>query len=122
MTLVYNYKDDAIVAAFVSGLKVTHSFYKHLVKHEVTKMRTSSPAYRSTFKLRMSPKFLPTAPQVRGQIEEIEGPACPSKKTLSRPVGAVNKSSQNLAKSHGDEADPTLFKILMDQVYNAIKG
>ena len=39
MALVYNCKDDVAVAAFISGLQVTHSFYKHLVKYEVTKMR-----------------------------------------------------------------------------------
>jgi len=26
-------------AAFISELQITHFFYKHLVKHEVTKMR-----------------------------------------------------------------------------------
>ena len=39
MTLVYNYNEDVAVAAFISGLQFTHSFYKHLVKNDVTKMR-----------------------------------------------------------------------------------
>ena len=39
MALVYNCNDDMAAAAFISGLQVTHSFYKYLVKHEVTKMR-----------------------------------------------------------------------------------
>jgi len=38
MTLVYNCNDDVIVAAFINGLQVFHSFYKYLVKHKVTRM------------------------------------------------------------------------------------
>jgi len=37
--LVYNCNDDVATAAFISGLQVTHSFYNHLVKNDVTKMR-----------------------------------------------------------------------------------
>ena len=39
MALVYNCNDNVDAAAFISGLKVTNSFYKYLVKHEVTKTR-----------------------------------------------------------------------------------
>jgi len=39
MALVYNYNDDVAAAVFISGLQVSHTFYKHLVKHDVTKMR-----------------------------------------------------------------------------------
>ena len=39
MALIYNCNEDVAVAAFISGLQVTHSFYKHLVKYEVTKIR-----------------------------------------------------------------------------------
>ena len=38
MAFVYNCNDDVAATAFVSGLQVTHSFYKHLVKYKVTKM------------------------------------------------------------------------------------
>jgi len=34
MAQVYNCNEDFAAAAFVSRLQVTHSFYKHLVKHE----------------------------------------------------------------------------------------
>ena len=36
--MVYNCNEDVVVV-FMSGLQVTHSFYKHLVKNDVTKMR-----------------------------------------------------------------------------------
>jgi len=36
---VYNCNEDAVATAFISELQVTHSFYKHLVKNDVTKMR-----------------------------------------------------------------------------------
>jgi len=39
MALVYNCNVDVVVAMFISGLSVSHSFYKYLVKHEVTRMR-----------------------------------------------------------------------------------
>jgi len=39
MALVYNCNDDVAIAAFISRMQVIHSFCKHLVKHEVTKMR-----------------------------------------------------------------------------------
>ena len=39
MPLVYNCNDDVVAAAFIIRMHVTHSFYKYLVKHEVTKMR-----------------------------------------------------------------------------------
>ena len=39
MALVYNCNDDVVAAAFIIRMHVTHSFYKYLVKHEVTKMR-----------------------------------------------------------------------------------
>jgi len=38
MALVYNCNEDVTAAAFFSGLQVTHSFYKHLGKNDVTKM------------------------------------------------------------------------------------
>ena len=39
MALIYNCNDDVTVAAFTAGLKINHSFYKHLVKHDVTNMK-----------------------------------------------------------------------------------
>ena len=39
MVLVYNCNEDIAATSFISGLRVTHSFYKHLVKNDVIKMR-----------------------------------------------------------------------------------
>ena len=39
MALVYNCNENVAATAFISGLQVIHSFYKHLVKNDVTKMR-----------------------------------------------------------------------------------
>ena len=38
MALLYNCNEDVVATAFISGLQVTHSLYKHLVKNDVTKM------------------------------------------------------------------------------------
>ena len=39
MVLVYNCNEDVAAARFISGLQVTHTFYRHLVKHVITKIR-----------------------------------------------------------------------------------
>ena len=39
MALVYNCNEEVVAAVFISELQVTHLFYKHLVKNDVTKMR-----------------------------------------------------------------------------------
>ena len=39
MALVYNYNENIVVAAFISWLQITLSFYMRLVKKDVTKMR-----------------------------------------------------------------------------------
>jgi len=67
VALVYN--DDVAVAAFISRLQVTHS-YKHLLKHDVTKMRDILTRSQKLFKLRIVPEVLPTAPQARGKVEK----------------------------------------------------
>jgi len=35
---VSNYREKVFTLAFISGLQVTHSLYKHLLKHNVAKM------------------------------------------------------------------------------------
>ena len=39
MALVYNCNEDVAIVAFNSELQVTNSFYKLLMKNNVTKMR-----------------------------------------------------------------------------------
>ena len=39
MSLVYNCNDDITEAAFIVGMQIDHSFYKHLAKHDVTNMK-----------------------------------------------------------------------------------
>ena len=39
MALVYNCNEDVAVVVFISGLQVIHSFYKYLVKNDVTNIR-----------------------------------------------------------------------------------
>ena len=48
MTLVYNCNEDVAAASFINGLQVTHSFYKHVVKNNVTKIRDISIRRKST--------------------------------------------------------------------------
>ena len=39
MALIYNCSDDVAAAAFITGLQIDHSFYKHPVKHDLTNMK-----------------------------------------------------------------------------------
>ena len=39
MALMHNSNDDVVAVVFINGLKITHSFYKHLVKYEIIEMR-----------------------------------------------------------------------------------
>ena len=61
MVLVYNCNDDVVATAFISGMQVIHSFYKHLVKHEVTKMGDILACAQKYIKMKMLPGVLPIA-------------------------------------------------------------
>ena len=39
MALIYNCNDDVTAVAFIVGLETNHSFYKHLVKLDVTSLK-----------------------------------------------------------------------------------
>jgi len=56
ITLVDNCNDDVVVVVFISGLQVSYSFYKHLVKHEVIRMRDILSQAQSTYRSRMRPR------------------------------------------------------------------
>jgi len=70
----------------------------------------------------MLPRVLSTVPQVRGRNGETEGVTWSSEEDSGSGIRNCQQPAQNLAKVHGDEADLSLFKIPVDQVYNAIKG
>jgi len=117
MATVYNCNDDVAVAAFIGGLQGIHSFYRYLVKHEITKMR---------YILTRAKKYIQIEDVTRANVNrspkkgrELEGQKIQSalpKKASNRAVNAVNKTSQNPTKHCGGEADTTLFKIHVDRV------
>jgi len=39
MGMVYDCSDDVAATAFIAGLQIDHSFYKLLVKHDITNMK-----------------------------------------------------------------------------------
>ena len=39
MALVYNCSDDVVAIVFIVRLHIDRSFYKHLVKHNITNMK-----------------------------------------------------------------------------------
>jgi len=122
MAPVYNYKDDMVATAFISGMQVTHS-YKHLLKHEVTKMRDILTHAQKYIQIEDGTQSSANrSPKRGGKLEKQKAQPDPPKKVPTQAVGAINKPARNLAKVHGDGADLTPLKIPVDQVYNAIKG
>ena len=65
MALVYNCNENVIAAVFISGLQVTHSFYKHLVKNDVTKMRDIFVRAQNTCRSRKQRGVPLLAPQTK---------------------------------------------------------
>jgi len=110
-----------VAAAFISGLQVTHSFYKHLVKHEVTKMRDILARAQKYIQIEdATRRSANRSPKRGGEVEKQKSQLVPLKKTPSWAVRVVNKPARNLSKAHEDEANFTPFKVSMDQVYSAI--
>jgi len=74
MALVYNCNDDVVVVAFVNGLQVSQSFYKHLVKYEVTRMRDILYRAHKTARSRIRPgtqsSALPKG-RIRGRSQSL---------------------------------------------------
>ena len=104
------------------GYKSPYSFYKHLVKHEVTKMRDILTRVKKYIQIKDITRVSSNRSPKQGMNWRNRRYSWVSpKKTPSWTIEAANKSSSNLIKSLRNEADPTSFKILMDQVYNAFK-
>jgi len=61
MALPYNCNDYVVAAAFINGLQVTHSFYKHLVKNEVIRMRDILSRAQKYIQIEMLPEAKPVA-------------------------------------------------------------
>jgi len=116
MALVHNCNDNIVVAVFVSWLQVIHSFYKHLVKHEVTKMRdilSRAQKYIQIKNATWSAVDRSTRWEDKGEKPKPQ-PAF-LKKNQNRAFGAVHKQTPpNPAKSYGEKADFSPFKISMD--------
>ena len=39
MAIVYNCSDDVAATAFIAGLQTDYSFYKHMVKYDITNVK-----------------------------------------------------------------------------------
>jgi len=115
MALVYNCNDDVAFVTFVSGLQITHSFYKHLVKYEVTKTREIFSRAQKYIQIKDATQSVvdcTSKMEDKGKKSKLPSPAAFSKNNQNRPFSAIYKQpTRNLAKSYREEADFTLFKI-----------
>ena len=57
---IHNYSEDAYALAFISGLRVTHPLYKHLVKYNVTRWSEILYQVQSYIQLEKAMKSSPT--------------------------------------------------------------
>ena len=96
MALVYNCNDNVAAAAFVSRLQVTHFFYKHLVKHEVTKMRDI---------LSRTQKYIQIKDVTRSAFDRSISEEDKGEKLKSQP--AFPKKNQNRASGTVHKQPPT---------------
>jgi len=123
MTLVYNCNEDVAAATFISGLQVTHPFYKHLVKNDVTRMRDI--LVRAQKYIQIEEVTRPTfsrSPRQGHKIEKLKQES--PKEELSHNSSATCKPSRRAANSgKGGEwkLDLTLFYVPINQIFNAIK-
>ena len=124
MALVYNCNEDITVATFISGLQVTHSFYKYLVKNKVTKMRDILIQTQKYMQIGKATRSATTRPPKEGSEGEKPKQQFPLRKNLYHNSFVVHKPRQYARESNKDDAvEPDLipFKIPVDHVFNAIK-
>ena len=115
MALVYNYNNNVATAAFINELQVPYSFYKHLMKHKVTKMRDILTCTQKCIQIENATRSSANhSPKREGKMEKHKAQSVPLKKTSRKAVGAVKKPARNLAKSYGDEANFIPFKVSID--------
>ena len=121
--MVYNCIKDAATTVFFSRLQVTHSFYKHLVKYEITKMRYILFQVQKYIQIEDATRSTANRPPKKGgDGEKLKPPPAFPKKNQNQASSTINKQpSRNPAKTQGDGANFTPFKISVDHVFNAIK-
>jgi len=118
MTLVYSCNEDVATAAFISGLQVIYSFYKYLVKNDVTKVRDILVRAQKYMQIEEATRSTITRP-----LREAKGAVSPKEKSKSHSV-AVHKPPRYARESNKDgdvELEIIPFRILVDYVFNAIK-
>ena len=62
VALVYNCSDNVIVVAFIAGLQISDSSYKHLVKNDVTKIKDILSRARSMYNWKKQQGIQQTTP------------------------------------------------------------
>ena len=85
MALMYNCNNGVVVFALISELQVSHSFYKPLVKHEVTKMRHILTHAHKYIQIEDATRSSANhSPKRGGEVEKQKAQPIPPKKTRAR--------------------------------------
>ena len=93
MTLVYNCNEDVATAMFITGLQVTHLFYKHLIKNDVTMMRDILVRAQKCMQIEEATRAATSRPPKQGSEVEKLKPQFPPRKNPSHNSASVYKPS-----------------------------
>jgi len=124
MALVYNCIKDVAVAAFISGLQVTNPFYKHVVKNDVTKMRSILVRAQKCIQIEEATQAASSRPLIQGPKVEKSRPQFHLRKNLSHNSSVVHKPAMHATESSKrNEVEPNLvqFRVPIDHIFNMIK-
>ena len=94
-----------------------YSFYKHMVKHEVTKMRDILTSAQKYIQIEDATRSSANCSPSEGRSREIEGATCSSEEDSERGGQSYQQPRSEPLQEPWDEANFTPFKVFMDQVY-----
>jgi len=116
---VHNCNENVAATAFISGLQVIHSFYKYLVKNDVTKMRDiliRAQKYMQIEKTTQSATNHPLNKDPRARSRDSSPPEEESKSQLCC-CPQDTRHARELNKDGATEPDLIPFRILVDHVF-----
>ena len=103
-------------------MQVTHSFYKHLVKHKVTKMRDILFGVQKYIQIEDATRSAANrSPKKSGEGKRPKPQPAAPKKSQNQTYGTINKKPHRNQVKTNREEEFTSFKVFVQHVFAAIK-
>jgi len=107
IALVYNCNEDIVAAAFISGLQVSHLFYKHLMKNDITKIRDILIQAQKYIQVEEATRAASSHSPRQGPKVEKPKLQFPPRKNPSHNVSSVREPARHaIESSKENEAEP----------------